>query len=77
MHHFAVRITVHNTGGVYWTVSPSLGPLLRRDFCLWVCDPASTIPDSLDDSTETTRLRQRVLHQIVNSVAIQYAFVNL
>jgi hypothetical protein len=54
----------------------SLGPLLGRDIRLWLCDPASTIPDSLDDNSETTRLRQRVLDQIGYSVAIELRIVN-
>jgi len=62
---------------MYSDKSSSLGPLLRRDFRLCVCDPVSTSPDSLDDNTEATRLRQRVLFQIGYSVATVFRFVNL
>ena len=55
----------------------SLGPLLRRDIRFWLCDPAPTTPDSLDDNLETTRLRQRVLHLISYSVTREERFVNL
>lgn len=55
----------------------SFGLLLRRDFHLWLCDPASTIPDSLDDNAETTRLRQRAFYQMGYSVARELGFVNL
>jgi len=79
-HHFAVadngsqdrRRLLDNTQKLL-----SLGPLLRRDIRCWVCDPASTIPDSLDDSPKTTRLRQCVLFQIGYSVAREGRFVNL
>jgi len=38
----------------------SFGPLLRRDIHFCVYDPVSTSPDSLDDTTEITRLHLRV-----------------